>query len=104
MIQGKGGHSWSDFGMANPNHALARAVAMFADAHPPERSTGEERFAINVGVLQGGSTINAIPQWAAAKVDIRSERESLIEELSARSAALWNRPSPSSIKRHGKDG
>ena len=83
MIQGKGGHSWSDFGMANPNHALARAVAIFADAHPPERSTGEERFAINVGVLQGGSTINAIPQWAAAKVDIRSERESLIEELSA---------------------
>lgn len=83
MIQGKGGHSWSDFGMANPNHALARAVGMFADAYPPGRSNAAGRFAINVGVLQGGSTINAIPQWAMAKVDIRSERESLIEELSA---------------------
>lgn len=80
-IQGKGGHSWSDFGMANPNHALARAVALFADASPPERSTPEERFSVNVGVLQGGSTINSIPQTAAAKVDIRSERESQIEEL-----------------------
>lgn len=87
VIQGKGGHSWSDFGMANPNHAMARAVAMFADANPPERSTERERFAVNVGVLQGGSTINAIPQFAMAKVDIRSEQESLIEELSA---SLWH--------------
>ncbi|MCC7341166.1 MAG: M20/M25/M40 family metallo-hydrolase [Bryobacterales bacterium] len=83
LMQGKGGHSWSDFGLANPNHALARAVAMFADAYPPERSNAAGRFAINVGVLQGGSTINAIPQSAMAKVDIRSERDSLIEELAA---------------------
>ncbi|MCZ2152888.1 MAG: M20/M25/M40 family metallo-hydrolase [Bryobacterales bacterium] len=83
LIQGKGGHSWSDFGMANPNHAIARAVAMFADAHPPNQSTGNERFAVNVGVLHGGSTINAIPQSAIAKVDIRSEHEPLIEQLAA---------------------
>ncbi len=83
LIQGKGGHSWSDFGMANPNHAIARAVAMFADAHPPGQSAGLERFAVNVGVLHGGSTINAIPQSAMAKVDIRSEHEPMIEELAA---------------------
>lgn len=82
-ITGKGGHSWSDFGLANPNHALARAIARFADAHPPDRSTPENRFSVNCGILQGGSTINSIPQSAVAKVDIRAEQEELIEEITA---------------------
>lgn len=82
-ITGKGGHSWSDFGLANPNHALARAIARFADAHPPDRSTPDNRFSINCGILQGGSTINSIPQSAIAKVDIRAEQEELIEEITA---------------------
>lgn len=82
-ITGKGGHSWSDFGLANPNHALARAIASFADAYPPDRSIPEDRFSVNCGILQGGTTINSIPQSAVAKVDIRSERDELIEEIAA---------------------
>src|SRR6266550_285926 len=30
LFRGSGGHSWSDFGVANPIHALARAVARLA--------------------------------------------------------------------------
>lgn len=82
LLQGKGGHSWSDFGMVNPVHALARAVALFADANSPARNAHAERYSFNVGLLQGGASINSIPQSASAKVDIRSERESLIQDLS----------------------
>ena len=76
-ISGPGGHSWSDFGTANPVHALARAIALFSDTlvEPPPRAS------YNCGLIEGGASINSIPQSARAKVDIRSESETAIEEL-----------------------
>jgi acetylornithine deacetylase/succinyl-diaminopimelate desuccinylase-like protein len=79
VIQGPGGHSWTDSGTANPVHALARAITLFNDRPLPEN----QRSAINVGVIQGGTTVNAIPAEARAKVDIRSESEESIEEIGA---------------------
>ncbi|HLH15636.1 MAG TPA: M20/M25/M40 family metallo-hydrolase [Bryobacteraceae bacterium] len=80
---GPGGHSWSDYGVANPLHALCRAVALFSDT----RLDSAPKSALNVGLIEGGSSVNAIPQLARAKVDIRSENnekmESLVELLSA---------------------
>ncbi len=66
---GPGGHSWSDYGVGNPLHALCRAVALFAET----RIDGAPKSAFNVGLIEGGSSVNAIPQMARAKVDIRSE-------------------------------
>jgi tripeptide aminopeptidase len=74
---GPGGHSWSDYGLANPLHALCRAVALFSDTR---LDTGP-KSAINVGLIEGGSSINAIAQSARAKVDIRSESNSRLDEL-----------------------
>ncbi|MCC7175972.1 MAG: M20/M25/M40 family metallo-hydrolase [Bryobacterales bacterium] len=83
---GTGGHSWSDFGTGNPVHGLARAIALFLDqagakCQPPSRSS------FNFGVLEGGSNVNAIPSWARAKVDLRSETSKGVEELAAILAA-----------------
>jgi acetylornithine deacetylase/succinyl-diaminopimelate desuccinylase-like protein len=78
---GPGGHSWSDFGIGNPVHALTRALAAFVDDNPVDpRAT--PRTAINCGIIEGGSGINAIPSSARAKVDIRSEDPARIEGLS----------------------
>jgi acetylornithine deacetylase/succinyl-diaminopimelate desuccinylase-like protein len=74
---GPGGHSWSDYGAANPLHALCRAVAQFADT----RLEQGPKSAINVGLIEGGSSVNAIPQVARAKVDIRSESNEKMDEL-----------------------
>ena len=74
---GPGGHSWSDFGVANPLHALCRAVSLFSDT----RVDGGAKSAINVGIIEGGSSVNAIAQTARAKVDIRSESNSRLDEL-----------------------
>lgn len=78
-ITGPGGHSWSDYGTANPVHALGRAVAALADV----RLNGSPRSSLNVGLIDGGSGVNAIPALARAKVDIRSETNQKIEELVA---------------------
>jgi acetylornithine deacetylase/succinyl-diaminopimelate desuccinylase-like protein len=77
---GPGGHSWSDFGVGNPVHALSRAIAHFVDENPVDpRST--PRVSVNIGVIEGGASVNAIPSSARAKVDIRSESNDRIEEL-----------------------
>ncbi len=74
---GPGGHSWSDFGVGNPLHALCRAVALFSET----RLDGAPKSSINVGLIEGGSSINAIAQTARAKVDIRSESNEKMDEL-----------------------
>ncbi|PWU00573.1 MAG: peptidase [Terriglobia bacterium] len=74
---GPGGHSWSDYGLGNPVHALCRAVALFSET----RLNGSPKSAVNVGLIEGGSSVNAIAQTARAKVDIRSESNEKIDEL-----------------------
>jgi len=80
LFSGSGGHSWSDFGVANPVHALSRAISFFVDQRPIDpRAT--PKVSVNVGIIEGGASINAIPASARAKVDIRSESNEKIEQL-----------------------
>jgi acetylornithine deacetylase/succinyl-diaminopimelate desuccinylase-like protein len=74
---GPGGHSWSDYGVGNPLHALCRAVSLFSEA----QLDGVPKSAVNVGLIEGGSSVNAIPQTARSKVDIRSETNDKMYEL-----------------------
>ncbi len=74
---GPGGHSWSDYGVGNPVHALGRAIAQFSDT----RLNGNPKSSFNVGFIEGGASVNAIPPTARAKVDIRSESNEKIDEL-----------------------
>jgi acetylornithine deacetylase/succinyl-diaminopimelate desuccinylase-like protein len=78
-FSGPGGHSWSDFGIANPVHALARGIAMFVDDSLTRATTPRSSF--NFGTIDGGSSINSIPADARTKVDIRSESPSRIDDL-----------------------
>jgi acetylornithine deacetylase/succinyl-diaminopimelate desuccinylase-like protein len=76
-FSGPGGHSWSDYGVGNPVHALSRAVALFSET----RVNGGPRSSFNVGLIDGGTSINSIPSLARAKVDIRSESNQKMNEL-----------------------
>jgi tripeptide aminopeptidase len=78
-ITGPGGHSWSDYGVGNPVHALSRAVTLFNDRAP----TAGPKSSFNFGLIEGGSSINSIPSEARAKVDLRSESAARIDEMAA---------------------
>lgn len=83
---GPGGHSWSDFGIGNPVHALTRAMTSFVDSKAVESRTllrDGAKVSVNVGLIDGGTGVNAIAASARAKVDIRSEQNDRIEELVA---------------------
>ncbi|HEV2386835.1 MAG TPA: M20/M25/M40 family metallo-hydrolase [Candidatus Acidoferrales bacterium] len=77
IAAGPGGHSWADGGAPNPIHALGRMIARIAALPVPR----QPRTTLNVGLIEGGNAINAIPQRAAMKVDLRSESESALERL-----------------------
>jgi tripeptide aminopeptidase len=80
-ITGPGGHSWSDYGIGNPVHALSRVITLFADKGQNGQSAPRSSF--NFGVVEGGSSINSIPSSARAKVDIRSESPVRMNELAS---------------------
>jgi acetylornithine deacetylase/succinyl-diaminopimelate desuccinylase-like protein len=78
-ISGQGGHSWGDFGIVNPVHALGRAIARFA-AYPAPVSP---RTSYSVGIIEGGSSVNAIPERASMTVDMRSVSSDELSKLEA---------------------
>lgn len=80
-VSGPGGHSWSDYGVANPVHALARAISAFTEQRLP--TNGSPRSSYNFGILEGGTSINSIPALARTKVDIRSESAAKLDEIAA---------------------
>lgn len=78
VIEGHGGHSWNDYGRANPVHALARAITLITESSLASRP----KATLSVGVIQGGTSVNAIPCVARAKIDIRSQDEAALRAAS----------------------
>jgi acetylornithine deacetylase/succinyl-diaminopimelate desuccinylase-like protein len=67
--RGPGGHSYGAFGIPNPIHALGRAIAGISDIQVP----ANPKTTFNVGVIQGGTSVNSIAGEASMEVDMRSE-------------------------------
>jgi acetylornithine deacetylase/succinyl-diaminopimelate desuccinylase-like protein len=78
-LTGTGGHSWGDFGAANPVHALGRAIARLGAYPAPARP----RTTFNVGRVEGGTSVNVIPHEAWMDVDLRSESAEELRRLDA---------------------
>jgi tripeptide aminopeptidase len=70
-ITGPGGHSFTDAGTPNPILVLALALTRLTEALlSPDQD--EPRTTMNVGTILGGTSVNTIPESAAAAVEFRS--------------------------------
>jgi tripeptide aminopeptidase len=76
-VQGPGGHSWSDFGIPNPIVALARIIDQFSQTTVPSAP----KTTFNIGIVQGGTSVNSIPQSATMRVDTRSASVEQLDRL-----------------------
>jgi acetylornithine deacetylase/succinyl-diaminopimelate desuccinylase-like protein len=76
-ITGPGGHSWSDYGTPNPIVAAALLVDILFRIPLPVNP----RTTLNVGMIEGGTSVNAIPERAVLKVDLRSADSRRLDEL-----------------------
>lgn len=65
---GPGGHSNGDFGIVNPAYAMANAMVAFGKMKVPT----EPRTVYNVGIVEGGTSVNSIPFATSMTIDMRS--------------------------------
>lgn len=79
-----GGHSYSDFGSPN---AIQQMGAFIGDFYALRRP-GEKLITVNVGRIEGGTTVNSIAQEARALVEYRSTSEDCLETMQRRLEAL----------------
>jgi tripeptide aminopeptidase len=76
---GPGGHSFGDFGLVNPIHALGRAIAQIADLQVPSNP----RTTFNVGRIGGGTSVNSIAYEAWMEMDMRSADPAALASVGA---------------------
>ncbi|MGE5222957.1 MAG: M20/M25/M40 family metallo-hydrolase [Omnitrophica WOR_2 bacterium] len=72
-----GGHSWVDHGRPSAIHVLAQLVTRITSLPHP----GNPRTTLNVGVIQGGTSVNTIAAQASLELDLRSESVQELEAL-----------------------
>ena len=103
-FKGPGGHSWGAFGLANPHHALGKAIELFVLRADKYTSQGP-KTSYNVGRIGGGTSINSVPFESWMEIDIRSIAAPRLDTMEAilhaavREAAM----DQNKIKRLGKD-
>ena len=72
-----GGHSWVDYGKPSAVHELGGLIARLAALPVPTHP----RTSLNVGVIEGGTTINTIAAEAHLELDLRSEGARALNDL-----------------------
>ena len=79
-VTGQGGHSWGDFGNASAIHAAAEIIHELAKIPLP----ASPKTTLNVGMIQGGISINTIAPEAVFDLDMRSIEEYSLRRLADR--------------------
>lgn len=75
IFRGPGGHSLGAFGLVSPAYAMAAAMVEFGKMPVPT----EPRTVYNVGIVEGGTSVNSIPFEMAMTVDMRSESATALQ-------------------------
>jgi tripeptide aminopeptidase len=79
-FRARGGHSWSDRGSPSAVHALGDAIHDITRIEVPS----DPPCSLNVGVVQGGTSVNAIAEGAVMTIDVRSVKPDALALLEER--------------------
>jgi tripeptide aminopeptidase len=72
-----GGHSWADYGHPSAINELAVMIGKLSQLSLPENP----RTTLNVGVIEGGFSVNTIAAQASLELDLRSEDAETLQTL-----------------------
>jgi tripeptide aminopeptidase len=72
-----GGHSWGNYGTPSAIHVLVRLAARIAELAVPR----SPRTTFNIGVIEGGTSVNTIAEHASLLLDMRSVSASALSDL-----------------------
>ncbi len=78
-FNGPGGHSWGAFGRPSAIHAAANVVSQLDQLELPT----DPKTTMNVGIFEGGISVNTIAPHARLVIDMRSIEQESLETLVA---------------------
>lgn len=76
-VEGPGGHSWGAFGNPSAIHVLGEIIAAIARLPVPR----DPKTTFNVGLIEGGVSVNTIAPSASLVLDLRSVDPAALETL-----------------------
>ena len=79
-VTGPGGHSYGNFGTPSAIHGLGRIIAALAQLEVPQ----QPKTTLNVGLIEGGTSINTIAAHATALLDLRSTDIAALNQVADR--------------------
>jgi acetylornithine deacetylase/succinyl-diaminopimelate desuccinylase-like protein len=78
-VQTPGGHAWVDYGKPSAIHELAELAVKISHISLPDKP----RTSMNIGVIQGGTSINTIAAEAFFELDLRSEEPQALASVAS---------------------
>lgn len=95
-VEAPGGHSWGGFGAASAIHVLGHLITAIDGLDVP----AAPKTTYNVGIIEGGLSINSIAGSARLWLDLRSEAPEALEQLIEQVKAIVRGLN----RQHKKDG
>ncbi|MGA7672294.1 MAG: M20/M25/M40 family metallo-hydrolase [Nitrolancea sp.] len=83
-VYGPGGHSWGAFGQPNAIHELGKIIAKISELKVPD----DPKTTFNVGIVEGGVSVNTIAPRASAVIDMRSVDPASLDRLAGEVAEI----------------
>ena len=83
-VRGPGGHSYGSFGTPSAIHGLGRIIAAIAGLQVPQNP----KTTFNVGIIEGGTSVNTIAAEASALLDMRSTDVEALNQLAEQARVL----------------
>lgn len=81
LFETEGGHSYSDFGNCNAIHAMADLVCRLYEHEVPV--CGDSHTTYNVGIVEGGTSVNTIAQNCKLLYEYRSDSAECLASMKA---------------------
>jgi tripeptide aminopeptidase len=77
VIEGRGGHAWVHAGRPSAIHRLIHLGSRIERIRLPKKP----KTSLNIGTIEGGSSINTIASQARLELEIRSESPAILERI-----------------------
>ncbi|MFK7805262.1 MAG: M20/M25/M40 family metallo-hydrolase [Anaerolineae bacterium] len=92
-VSAEGGHSWADFGQSSAIHTMSSIINQICQIKAPMHP----KTTYNVGVIEGGTSINTIARTASFLLDLRSVEVDSLKKLQKKVEAIFH-------QHHGRNG
>lgn len=80
-VRTKGGHSYQDFGHRNAIHALSQLISLLYEQPLAINGAGDSCTTFNVGLIEGGTSVNTIAQSASMLYEYRSDDAQCLQQM-----------------------